>query len=125
MADNPYQQVQFPLSVDIGSEGHLILYGSPGTGKTTFLQTLIYSLVKNYTPDDINIYILDLGGRTMGYFSELPHVGGIVYADDTDKLEKLLRLLNRELEGRKKTFSEIGVGNIKAYMESTGRKFPL
>lgn len=125
MADNPYQQVQFPLSVDIGSEGHLILYGSPGTGKTTFLQTLIYSLVKNYTPDDINIYILDLGGRTMGYFSELPHVGGIVYADDTDKLEKLLRLLNRVLEDRKKTFSEIGVGNIKAYMESTGKKIPV
>lgn len=125
MADNPYQQVQFPLSVDIGSEGHMILYGSPGTGKTTFLQTLIYSLVKCYTPDDINIYILDLGGRTMGYFSELPHVGGVVFADDTDKLEKLLRLLNRELESRKKMFSEIGVGNIRAYMESTGKKIPV
>lgn len=125
MADNPYRQVQFPLSVYIGSEGHLILYGSPGTGKTTFLQTLIYSMVKSYTPDDINIYILDLGGRTMGYFGDLPHVGGVVYADDADKLEKLLRLLNRELESRKKRFSEIGVGNIKAYMESTGKKIPV
>ena len=124
MADNPYQQIQFPLSVNIGREGHLVVYGSPGTGKTTFLQTLIYSMVKSYTPDDINIYILDLGGRTMGYFSELPHVGGVVYADDTDKLEKLLRLLNRELEARKKTFSEISVGNIRAYMESTGKKIP-
>ncbi len=124
IADNPYQQTQFPISADIGNEGHLILYGSPGTGKTTFLQTLIYSMVRTYTPDDINIYILDLGGRTMGYFGDLPHVGGVVYADDTDKLEKLLRLLNRELESRKKTFSEIGVGNIKAYMESTKHKIP-
>jgi S-DNA-T family DNA segregation ATPase FtsK/SpoIIIE len=125
MVDDPYRQTQFPLVVNIGEEGHLILYGAPGTGKTTFLQTFIYSLVKSYTPDDINIYILDLGGRTMGYFCDLPHVGGVVFADDADKLEKLLKMLNRELENRKKTFSEIGVGNIRAYMEATGRKIPV
>ncbi|HEX2945636.1 MAG TPA: type VII secretion protein EssC [Clostridia bacterium] len=125
IVDNPYQQSQEMLAVNIGREGHLVIYGAPGTGKTTFLQTLIYSLVASYTPDDINMYIMDYGGRTMGYFAELPHVGGVIYADDEDKLGKLLKLITRELEKRKKTFSEIGVGNIRSYMQATGQKIPV
>ena len=33
--DDPEKQTQYPLKVDLGKEGHLLVYGSPGYGKTT------------------------------------------------------------------------------------------
>lgn len=124
LLDNPKNQTQFPLVINIGNDGHIALFGAPGTGKTTFIQTLVYSLVTRYSPELVNIYILDFGGRTMGYFHELPHVGGIVFSDDADKMDKLFKLLTKELENRKKMFAEYGVGTLKSYMEATGNKLP-
>jgi len=77
-------------------ENQLIVYGSPGYGKTTFLQTLIMSLALNYSPSDVNIYILDFGVRTLGIFSGLPHVGGTVMVDEEEKLSKLFKFLIKE-----------------------------
>lgn len=51
LIDDPQNQNQLPLELDMGNEGHLLLVGAPGTGKTTFIQTLVYSLVTSYSPD--------------------------------------------------------------------------
>lgn len=122
--DDPKNQSQDALTVDIGEFGHVILYGAPGTGKTTFLQTLIYSLVKSYSPELVNLYLLDFGGRTMGYYNELPHTGGVIFSDDADKLDKLFRMFSKELESRKRKFSEYGVGSLQSYMQISGNIEP-
>jgi S-DNA-T family DNA segregation ATPase FtsK/SpoIIIE len=124
MYDDPKNQRQDLLAVNIGLDGHVILYGAPGTGKTTFLQTLIYSLVKSYSPELLNLYLLDFGGRTMGYYNELPHTGGVIFSDEADKLDKLFRMLTKELENRKRKFAEYGVGSLQSYMQISGRKEP-
>jgi len=49
------------------------------------------SLALNYSPSDVNIYILDFGVRTLGIFSGLPHVGGTVMVDEEEKLSKLFK----------------------------------
>lgn len=122
--DDPKNQSQVPLGLNLGKEGHLALYGAPGTGKTTFLQTFITSLVMGYTPDMLNIYILDFGGRTMAYYQELPHVGGVIFSTDEDKLNKLIKMLTKELENRKRMFSDYGVGSLSSYMEASGKTMP-
>lgn len=122
--DDPKNQLQDSLTVNMGEDGHLLLFGAPGTGKTTFLQTLIYSLVKSYSPEMVNLYLLDFGGRTMGYYGELPHTGGVIFSDDGDKLDKLFRMLAKELENRKRKFAEYGVGNLQSYMQISGEIEP-
>lgn len=124
LVDNPAHQMQEPLKIDLDREGHLSVYGAPGTGKTTFIKTLVTSLALNYSPNEANIYLLDFGGRTMGVFSDLPHVGGIVYGEDEEKLYKLFKLLFKEIEKRKRSFSEIGVNSLSAYKKSTGEGIP-
>lgn len=47
--DDPENQAQLPLSVDFANGGHLAVCGSVVTGKSTFLQTLIYSLAVKYS----------------------------------------------------------------------------
>lgn len=124
LADSPHEQKQFPAAIDLGKEGHLLIYGAPGTGKTTLLNSLITSLVLTYSPNDLNLYILDFGGRTFGIFSDLPHVGGVVMGDEDEKLSKLMKLLKKEIEKRKRLFSDVGVSSLSSYRQAVGNKMP-
>ena len=114
--DDPVNQRQTPVSIDMMTEGHLLVTGSSAGGKTTFMQTLLYSLTAAYSPKQLNIYIADFGSRTMGVFGLLPHVGGVVYDNETDKADKLIAMLLNELNRRKVVFSEKGIGSIREYV---------
>lgn len=116
IVDDPVNQRQMALSINFLAEGHLLITGSGSGGKTTFLQTLLYSLVTTYSPAQLHIYIADFGSRTMSVFGLLPHVGGVVFDSETDKAEKAIALLLKELNRRKLVFSEKGVGSIKEYI---------
>ena len=102
-ADDPTNQAQFPVSLDFANGGHHMLTGTVGTGKSTFLQTVIYSLVSRYTPDLLNIYCLDFSAKMLSVFSNLKHVGGYVDESDTetDRIGKLFTLISRILDERK------------------------
>ncbi len=124
LVDDPANQRQAPLFLDLGREGHLAVYGLPGCGKTTLLQTLIRSLSCLYSPSDLNIYIMDFGGRTLSLFRGLPHVGDIVNEEEDEKVRGLLKFLTRELEKRKSLFSELGVNTLWAYRTATREAKP-
>ncbi|WP_077852747.1 type VII secretion protein EssC [Clostridium felsineum] len=124
MLDDPERQDQRPLEIDLGELGHLLLIGAPGYGKTTFLQTLMISLMLNYTPEEVNMYILDFGARTLKMYEESAYVGGVVTSDDEEKLMNLLKYIRKEIDRRKKIFSQNGVGSLKAYREVGGAVIP-
>ncbi|MCL2671187.1 MAG: type VII secretion protein EssC [Clostridiales bacterium] len=122
--DDPRAQNQYPLSVDFTAEGHFVVFGAPQSGKTTFLHTLILSLARNYTPEEINLYLMDFGNWSMGQFAGLPHVGGVANDNDEEKVEKLAKMLGKELRKRRSDFSDCGAGNIAAYREISGKTLP-
>lgn len=124
IADDPANQNQFVLKVNIGEKGHTALVGMPGTGKTTFLQTLVYSTVHLYSPDDVILYIFDFGGRTMGYFNTLPHCMDVAFSDEEDRIENILTELLHIMEERKRDFAVYNVGNIRSYISASGIKIP-
>lgn len=124
MIDDPAKQTQYPVKLNFTEEGHIAIYGSPSSGKTTLLQTAIMSLCLSYKPDEVNIYIMDFGGWSMGIFSGFPHVGGVANDNEEEKIEKTARLIAKELEARKRKFAQIGVSNIEAYRNETGEKVP-
>lgn len=124
LIDHPAQQSQVPLSINLGKEGHLAIYGAPGTGKTTFIQTLVSSLVLSHSPQDLNLYLLDFGSRLLTLFTPLPHIGGVVLTGEVERLNRLMHFLLRELESRKERFTRAGVGNLLAYRSTTGEVLP-
>lgn len=121
--DDPYNQSQKPLQIPLSRDGNCLIYGSVGSGKGVFLTTLIYALIKNYTPEKINIYIMDFGAETLRVFEQAPHIGGVVLALETEKVVNLLKLLYKELTRRKKLFSNAG-GDYRSYCRQTGQKIP-
>ena len=123
MVDDPNNQRQYPLILDFAKLGHTIIYGSPVTGKTTFLQTLIVSIAMSRKPDEVSIYAVDFGGWNLNFLKDLPHVGGIANASEPERVTKLARLILDILEERKLAFSNVG-GNISTYRQVTGKKVP-
>lgn len=117
LVDYVRNQEQQPLIIDFIKTGHVALYGASGTGKTTFLQTLVYSMVceYSYTPEEINIYAMDFGGRNLGYLSALPHTGGVVFADDEKRLFELKHVLHEIINERKHLFASKNCGTFTDY----------
>mgnify|MGYP003299434529 CR=1 FL=1 len=124
LVDDPAAQKQYPLTLDFTEDGHIAIYGAPSTGKTTFLQTAIMSMVTTYTPEDVNIYIMDFGGWSLNMFRSFPHVGGIANDNDEIRVEKLAQLIERILNERKMKFAEEGVSSVEAFYQATGEKLP-
>lgn len=124
LLDDPAHQAQEPLRVPLGREGHLAVYGAPGTGKTIFLQTLALSLALTHSAQDVHLYLLDFGGRALSALSGLPHVGGVIAADEQERMTRLMRFLVRELENRKKLFARYGVTTLRAYRNTAGTPLP-
>lgn len=126
MVDYVRTQEQKPLTLDLCMTGHIGFYGASGMGKTTFLQTMIYSMVKGYgyTPEELNIYAMDFGGRNLGYLKELPHTGGVVFADESQKVSSLVSLLQEIIEERKQLLANSNCGTFSEY-RGIGNQLPV
>lgn len=123
LIDDPRHQQQYPCAIDF-DEGHMIIYGASGTGKTTLLQTLILSLAEHYTPEEVHIYVMDFGSWSMKNLQDLPHVGDVANGNEKEKLINLVRMLTEELDGRKLLFAGSNAGNFKAYRQISQRALP-
>ena len=124
VADIPQAQKQEAVAIDLSKDGNILLYGSPGTGKTTFLQTVAMDLARKQSPENLTMYLLDFGTNGLAPLTQLPHVADSLLLDQTEKIQKFIRIINRELDRRKKLLSEHGVGTIALYREVTGNQEP-
>lgn len=124
MYDSPKTQSQGIQFMDFALEGHYGIYGAPGTGKTSMLKTVVFSLCTSYSPNDINIYILDCGGWGMSLFSNMPHVGGVALDCEGEKFLKLEKLITEEIDKRKRIFLKNAVNSLSAYREAVSEDMP-
>ena len=121
--DDPMNQSQNALTLPLTENGNAIVYGMAGSGKTTFLTTMIYSLLSTYTPDEVNLYILDFSSETLTAFSKAPHVGDVVLSHEQEKVVNLIKLLLGQVQKRKKLFADYG-GDIIPYNKTSGKTVP-
>lgn len=124
LVDDPAAQCQYPLRLDLNTCGHIVLYGSPSSGKTTFLQTLAMSACCSNPPKEVSLYMMDFGGWSLNMFQSFPHVGGVANDSEEEKVNKLAQLLSDELDQRKKRFASIGVNTLSAYRRVSGKQLP-
>lgn len=117
MLDDPDNQYQGQYTVDLTNENMMII-GSSQSGKTNLLQTIIRSLSTKYTPEEVNIYIIDFASMVLRSFEGLNHVGGVVTSSEDEKLKNLIKLLYAEIESRKEKLLSVGVSSFAAYKDA-------
>ena len=93
-------------------------------GKENLLSTIIFGSTIEHSPDEINFYILDFGAETLRKFADAPHVGEVMFADDSEKIINYFSMISNEIERRKDIFSEYS-GNYIDYVKESGSTLPL
>lgn len=121
--DDPDNQYQGEVSMDL-LNGNTVIIGSSQYGKTNMLQTMIRGISENYSPEDVNIYILDFGSMALKVFDSLNHVGGVVLATEDEKLKNFMRMIRLEMKSRKEIFSKIGITSFSSYKEAGRNDIP-
>lgn len=119
MIDLPNKQVQYPLQMNAEQGGHLLVFGSAGTGKSTLLRTMVTSLAMTHKPDEAQVYVLDYGGQSALKLLELfPHVGAVVTRLETERAERLVQLIQTEIFRRNNLLREARLDNWLDYNSS-------
>ncbi|PWR10824.1 type VII secretion protein EccCb [Micromonospora acroterricola] len=96
-----------PVSLDLASsEGHLLIVGRAGMGKTTLLRTIIGGLALTHSADEVVFHCLESGGNWLGPMRRLPHVQTVLGDDEVEELGKLLTRLEDDVLRRKRLFRD-------------------
>ena len=121
MYDDPEEQAQRPLVIKFPDCGHIALCGTVVSGKSTFIQTVVYGLLTKYSPDELQMYLLDFSSHMLACYENAPHVGGVVSDSQEDRLDKFFNMLTDILNERRDTLQG---GNYTQYVQAYGIKLP-
>ena len=121
--DLPEMQEQRLLTIPFSEEGNMLVYGASGSGKENFITTMMFSSMVAYSPMEVNFYILDFGSESLKYFEKSPYVGDIVYTNDAEKIINLFKMIDKEIEERKKLFADYN-GEYLSYCSKSGSSVP-
>ncbi len=106
--DNPEKQCQGLVKLHVTGAGNTIVMGNSGSGKFTFLSTMIFSTIISHTSEEVNFYILDFGSEKFNLFKKAPHVGDVLTINDKNKIRYFFYMIETELNKRQKYYAENG-----------------
>lgn len=116
-----------PLVFGVGSSHHALVAGATGSGKSTLLHTLIMSAMLHYSPDLLNLYLMDFKSGTEFKIYEsfrLPHIKLLALDAMQEFGESILQELVGEIERRSDLFKKAGVSKLDEYVLKTNRPMP-
>ncbi|MFQ5942836.1 MAG: type VII secretion protein EssC [Anaerolineales bacterium] len=120
LLDEPALQRQIPLMIDFQEDGNLLVIGSPGSGRTVALMTLVAANAQSHPPGLIHFHLIDFGGHQLkAAFGQMPHVAGTYSSNDVDHVRRLLSNLRSELDTRRRLFESAGVVDFARYREGS------
>jgi S-DNA-T family DNA segregation ATPase FtsK/SpoIIIE len=100
--------------VDLSRMPHLLIAGTTGSGKSVAINTMILSLVYRLRPDQCRMIMVDPKMLELSVYDGIPHLLTPVVTDPK-KAVVALKWAVREMEGRYKKMSKLGVRNIDGY----------
>jgi len=122
--DAPERQEQGILTYSLKNDGNIIIYGNDEMEKENLLNSLIYSVCKNYSPEEVNIYIVDYGSESLRLFDGINQIGGLTFMGEDEGIKNLFKLIIEEVKTRKKLFIPYG-GSLNNYNDKNEKKLPI
>lgn len=100
-----------------------LLSGSAGSGKSTLLHMLINSMIMNYTPEDVQLWLVDY--KLVEFFcyaqNTPPHVKFVGLDRSSEFTYSFIDHMKEEMDRRLHLFTDSGVSNIVDYKKRFGK----
>lgn len=122
--DDPSNQLQSILTLDISKDGNTVIYGSADSGKELILSSIIYDTSIAHSPEEVQFYCLDFGSETLRAYKEFPQVGDVILSDDSEKISRLFTWMKEMIRARKKALVEYN-GDYHMYLKTSDQPMPL
>jgi energy-coupling factor transporter ATP-binding protein EcfA2 len=110
-----------------GTSQHVLIAGKTGSGKSTMMHALITNLALNYSPNEIQFYLIDFKkGVEFKLYDhyKLPHARVIAIESEREFGLSVLEQLDRELKRRGDLFRDLSVQDLAGY-RSSGHPEPM
>lgn len=115
------------FTLGLGTAQHALIAGRTGSGKSTLLHALITNLALKYSPDEIQLYLVDFkkGVEFKAYAThKLPHARVIAIESEREFGLSVLQGLDAELGKRGERFRSAQVDSLGSYRDKSGEKLP-
>jgi DNA segregation ATPase FtsK/SpoIIIE, S-DNA-T family len=106
------------LKLGSGTSQHVLISGKTGSGKSTLLHVLITNLAVRYSPDEVELYLVDFkkGVEFKAYANiALPHARVIAIESEREFGLSVLQRLDAELRTRGDLFRNQNVQDLKGF----------
>jgi hypothetical protein len=111
------------LTLGQGTAQHVLIAGKTGSGKSTLLHALITNLSLMYSPEEVELYLVDFkeGVEFKAYAThELPHARLVAIESEREFGLSVLQRLEGELKQRGDEFRALGVQDLASYRLANG-----
>jgi S-DNA-T family DNA segregation ATPase FtsK/SpoIIIE len=102
------------IIADLAQMPHLLVAGTTGSGKSVCINGLIASMLFRFTPEELQLLMIDPKVVELQHYTNLPHLRYPLITDPK-KVLLVLRGLIDEMERRYKIFARVGVRNIISF----------
>jgi DNA segregation ATPase FtsK/SpoIIIE, S-DNA-T family len=106
------------LKLGHGTSQHVLVAGKTGSGKSTLMHALVTSLALRYSPDELELYLVDFkqGVEFKTYAThQLPHARVVAVESDREFGVSVLQRLDAELRSRADRFRTAGVQDLSGF----------
>lgn len=115
-----------PISIELradSSTAHMAVIGTTGSGKTAFINSLVLSACKHYSPDELELHMMVMTKGDFVVFKDngLPHLKTVVTGNDTLSANDILDFLNNEMSRRTAVMKN---QDIYVYNQTAQKKMP-
>lgn len=115
-----YKKIELPFGVDSKDQVHSVsfenenfaayLVGASRSGKSTLLHTLITGIIRNYHPDNVELWLADFKQLEFKKYMDHcpPHVKYILLDESTELVYDLIDKLTGKMMERQRLFARLG-----------------
>ena len=122
--DDPANQNQGIVKLELSKDGNTIIYGSADSGKETLLNAIVYDTMTTYTPNEAQMYLMDFGSEALKIFKDSSSVGDVMLSGEDEKISRFFDMIGKEIRNRKSILSDYN-GDYNLYLKTSGQHMPM